>query len=119
VDADDFRVNGENASDFSNLVDNGLVRVTMPLPVNVRLVDPVTGLPSNETSVDLWRAVMPVLNVVITGLDDVLPIWPPGAPRVPSWVRTPTVRIGKVVINVMRGLPHYKSRRRADCSRRR
>ena len=82
VDADDFRVSGERASDFSNLVDNGLVRVTMPLPVNVRLVDPVTGLPSNETSVDLWRAVMPVLNVVITGPDDVLPIWPPGTPRV-------------------------------------
>jgi cytochrome c peroxidase len=82
VDADDFRVNGDNASDFSNLVDNGLVRVTMPLPLNVKVVDPVTGLPSNETSVDLWRAVMPVLNVVITGPDDVLPIWPPGAPRV-------------------------------------
>src|SRR6266536_5533717 len=65
VDADDFRVNGDNASDFSNLVENGLVRVTMPLPVNVRLVDPATGLPSNDTSVDLWRAVMPVLNVAI------------------------------------------------------
>jgi len=83
VDADDFRANGESASDFSNLVDNGLVRVAMPLPVNVRLVDPATALPSNDTSVDLWRAVMPVLNVVITGPDDVLPIWPPGAPRVP------------------------------------
>ena len=42
VDADDFRVNGDAASDFSNLVDNGLVRVTMPLPLNVRLIDPVT-----------------------------------------------------------------------------
>jgi len=81
VDADDFRVNGDSARDFSNLVENGLVRVTMPLPVNVRLVDPATGLPSNETFVDLWRAVMPVLNVAITGPDSVLPIWPPGAPR--------------------------------------
>ena len=89
VDADDFRVNGENASDFSNLVENGLVRVTMPLPPNVRLIDPVTGLPSNETSIDLWRAVMPVLNVAITGPDDVLPIWPPGVPRVPIMGQDP------------------------------
>ena len=36
VDADDFRVNGNNARDFSNLVENGLVRVTMPLPLNVK-----------------------------------------------------------------------------------
>ena len=88
VDADDFRVNGDNASDFSNLVENGLVRVTMPLPVNVRLVDPATGLPSNDTSVDLWRAVMPVLNVAISGPDGVLPIWPP-APRVPIMDQDP------------------------------
>ena len=89
VDADDFRVNGDSARDFSNLVENGLVRVTMPLPVNVRLVDPATGLPSNETFVDLWRAVMPVLNVAITGPDGVLPIWPPGAPRAPIMGQDP------------------------------
>ena len=83
VDADDFRVNGDQASDFSNLVENGLVRVTMPLPANVRLIDPATGQPSDETEVDLWRAVMPVLNVAITGPDEVDPIWPPGVPRVP------------------------------------
>lgn len=83
VDADDFRINGDNAIDFSNLVDNGLIRVTMPLPLNVKLIDPVTGQPSDETAVDLWRAVMPVLNVAITGPDGVLPIWPPGAPRPP------------------------------------
>ena len=83
VDADDFRINGPNATDFSNLVENGLIRVTMPLPLNVRLIDPISGLPSNETSVDLWRAVMPVLNVAITGPDGVLPIWPPGVPRTP------------------------------------
>jgi cytochrome c peroxidase len=82
VDADDFRVNGDKASDFSNLVENGLVRVTMPLPANVKLIDPSTGQPSDETEVDLWRAVMPVLNVAITGADFTLPIWPPGAPRV-------------------------------------
>src|SRR6476620_3509094 len=68
--------------DFSNLVDNGLVRVTLPLPPNVQLLDPVTGQPTNETSTDLFRAVMPVMNVAITGPDGVVPIWPP-APRVP------------------------------------
>jgi cytochrome c peroxidase len=82
VDADDFRVNGDKAKDFSNLVQNGLVRVTMPLPPNVKLIDPATGQPSDETWVDLWRAVMPLRNVAITGPDNVLPIWPP-APRVP------------------------------------
>jgi len=88
VDADDFRINGENATDYSNLTENGLVRVTMPLPLNVRLIDPVTGQPSGETSVDLWRAVMPVLNVAITGPDNVLPIWPPAA-RVPIMGQDP------------------------------
>jgi hypothetical protein len=77
VDADDFREKGENARDFSNLVTNGLVRVTMPLPPNVRLIDPATGQVSNETSVDLWRAVMPVFNVAITGPDNVAPLWAP------------------------------------------
>ncbi len=89
VDADDFRVNGDTASDFSNLVENGLVRVTMPLPLNVKLIDPATGQPSDETTVDLWRAVMPVMNVAITGPDAVLPTWPPGAPRVPIMGQDP------------------------------
>jgi hypothetical protein len=89
VDADDFRVNGDNADDFSNLVENGLVRVTMPLPPNVRLIDPVSGQPTQESSVDLWRAVMPVLNVAISGPDGVLPVWPPGAPRHPIMGQDP------------------------------
>jgi cytochrome c peroxidase len=89
VDADDFHVNGDNANDFSNLVENGLVRVTMPLPLNVKLIDLATGQPTDETSVDLWRAVMPVLNVSITGPDGVLPIWPSGAPRVPIMGQDP------------------------------
>ena len=82
IDADDFRQNGANASNYSNLVENGLVRITMPLPANVRLIDSATGQPSDETFVDLWRAVMPVLNVAITGADDVDPLWP-DVPRVP------------------------------------
>jgi cytochrome c peroxidase len=88
VDADDFQLNGDNASDFSNLVENGLVRVTMPLPLNVKLIDPSTGQPSDETSVDLWRAVMPVLNVAISGPDGVAPTWPP-APRIPILGQNP------------------------------
>ncbi len=32
IDADDFRTNGEYASDFSNLRQNGLVRITFTLP---------------------------------------------------------------------------------------
>ena len=89
IDADDFRENGANANDYSNLVDNGLVRVTMPLPRNVVLIDPSTGQPSSETSVDLWRAVIPVFNVAITGPDGQLPVWPPGAPRVPIMGQDP------------------------------
>ena len=60
VDADDFRTNGENASDFSNLVENGLVRVTMPLPANVKLLNPATNEPLPQNFVDLWRAVQPI-----------------------------------------------------------
>jgi cytochrome c peroxidase len=89
VDADDFRVNGDSATDFTNLVKNGLIRVTMPLPLNVKLVDPVTGEVTNESSVDLWRAVMPIPNIAITGPDGVLPIWPPGAPRPPIMGQDP------------------------------
>ena len=83
VDADDFRTNGDSASDFSNLVENGLVRVTMPLPANVKLLDPVSNLPLPQNFVDLWRAVQPIADVAITGPDGVLPIHPPGAPRSP------------------------------------
>lgn len=88
VDADDFRENGPNASDYSNLVENGLVRVTMPLPANVRLIDPATGQPSDEIFVDLWRAVMPVFNVAITGPNHVEPIWP-DVPRLPIMGQDP------------------------------
>jgi cytochrome c peroxidase len=83
VDADDFRTNGENANDYSNLVENGLVRVTMPLPKNVKLLDPITLQPLAQDFVDLWRAVQPIENVAITGPDGVFPIHPPGAPRTP------------------------------------
>lgn len=67
IDADDFRVNGDQAHDFSNLRKNALIRIVFPLPPNVRLVDPTTNLPSAETSVDVWRSVPSVENVALTG----------------------------------------------------
>jgi cytochrome c peroxidase len=77
IDADDFRTNGDNASDFSNLRQNGLVRITFPLPANIRLIDPLTNAPSAETFVDVWRSVPTVNDVALTGPDDVNP-WPRG-----------------------------------------
>jgi len=79
IDADDFRTNGENAADFSNLRENGLIRITFPLPSNIRLIDPATQLPSSETFVDLWRMVPTVNNVALTGPDGVNP-----SPRGPN-----------------------------------
>jgi mono/diheme cytochrome c family protein len=67
IDADDFRVNGDQASDFSNLRKNGLVRIVLPLPPNVRLIDPTTNQPSAEATVDVWRSVPSVQNVALTG----------------------------------------------------
>ena len=83
IDADDFRVNGSSASDFSNLRENGLVRVTMPLPANVKLIDPATNAVSDETSIDVWRAVPSVFNVKLTGPDAGIP-----------WARGPNVNGG-------------------------
>jgi len=73
IDADDFRVNGDAASDYSNLRQNGLVRIAFELPPNIRLIDPVTNLPSAETFVDVWRSVPSVNNVALTGPDDLNP----------------------------------------------
>jgi cytochrome c peroxidase len=77
IDADDFRVNGARASDFGNLRENGLIRITFPLPPNIRLIDPATNAVSEETSVDVWRAVPSVMNVKLTGADGTNP-WPRG-----------------------------------------
>jgi cytochrome c peroxidase len=77
IDADDFRVNGQAASDYGNLRQNGLIRITFPLPPNIRLIDPATNAPSNETLVDVWRMVPSVNDVRITGNDGVNP-WPRG-----------------------------------------
>jgi cytochrome c peroxidase len=77
IDADDFRTNGQAASDYSNLRQNGLVRITFALPSNIRLIDPATNLPSNETFVDVWRMVPTVNDVKLTGNDGENP-WPRG-----------------------------------------
>ena len=75
IDADDFRTNGASASDYSNLRQNALIRISLPLPANVRLIDPVTNLPSSETFVDLWRGVPTVENVKLSGPDNQTPVW--------------------------------------------
>jgi cytochrome c peroxidase len=75
IDADDFRANGESASDFANLRENGLIRITFGLPPNVKLVDPSTNAASSETFVDVWRAVPTVNDVKLTGADGQNP-WP-------------------------------------------
>ena len=85
IDADDFRVNGAAARDFTNLTQNGLVRVTIPLPANVKLLDcgaavpcPATARPTGETVADVWRAVPSILDVDITGPDGADPLYARG-----------------------------------------
>jgi cytochrome c peroxidase len=80
IDADDFRTNGENASDFTTLRQHGLIRIEMPLPSGIRLIDPETKLVSGETSVDVWRMVPSVNDVALTGADGANP-WPRGPNR--------------------------------------
>ncbi|MEO8752267.1 MAG: c-type cytochrome [Casimicrobiaceae bacterium] len=85
IDANDFRINGAAAHDFTNLTQNGLVRVTIPLPANVRLLDcgskipcPAAALPTNETVADVWRSVPSIFDVSITGPDGAGPAWARG-----------------------------------------
>jgi mono/diheme cytochrome c family protein len=78
IDADDFRTNGAAASDFSNLRQNGLIRITFTLPPKMKLIDPATNLPSSETVVDVWRAVPSVFDVKLSGPDGQLPVWARG-----------------------------------------
>lgn len=85
IDADDFRVNGSAARDFTNLTTHGLVRVTIPLPANVKLLDcgatvpcPASARPTAETEADVWRATPTILDVRITGPDGQAPAWTRG-----------------------------------------
>jgi cytochrome c peroxidase len=77
IDADDFRTNGQNATDFTNLRRNGLIRVVLPLPLNIRLIDPATNQPSGDLVADVWRAVPSVNDVKLTGPDGIN-AWPRG-----------------------------------------
>ena len=67
IDADDFRTNGDAASDYTNLRENALVRITFPLPPNMRLIDPLTNQPSDDKFVDVWRSVPTINDVALTG----------------------------------------------------
>ena len=103
IDADDFRINGENASDYSNLRENGLVRITFPLPSNIKLIDPATNAPSDETFVDVWRMVPTVNDVKLTGPDNANP-----------WFRGPN-NTGGYQLDGRVGR-HFRSRRSARSS---
>jgi cytochrome c peroxidase len=88
IDADDFRVNGATARDYTNLTQNGLIRVTLPLPANVKLLDcgatvpcPASARPTSETVADVWRSVPSILDAKITGPDGADPGWPRGPNR--------------------------------------
>jgi cytochrome c peroxidase len=81
TDADDFRTNGAAAHDFTNLTQNALVRVSILLPANVKLLDcgaaipcPASARPTSETVADVWRAVPSILDVKITGPDALAPV---------------------------------------------
>ena len=88
IDADDLRSNGAAAHDYTNLIENGLVRVTIPLPPNVKLLDcgsavpcPESALPTDETVADVWRSVPSIFDVNITGPDGIAPFAPRGPNR--------------------------------------
>jgi hypothetical protein len=93
IDADDYDTNGANASDYSNLRQNGLFRVRLPLPSNIKLVDPASCLTdgvaapcdtattyalSTATFTDVWRSVPSVFNVKLSGHDPQTAAWPRG-----------------------------------------
>lgn len=93
IDADDYVTNGDAASDYGNLRHNGLIRVRLALPANMKVVDPTSctteGLPapcdiaatyavSTAAFTDVWRAVPSVLNVSLTGNDGKPSVWPRG-----------------------------------------
>jgi hypothetical protein len=93
IDADDFDTNGDAATDYSNLRQNGLIRVRLPLPANFKLVDPsscstdgvaapcdtaITYALSPATTTDVWRSVPSVFDVKLTGYDAQTPAWPRG-----------------------------------------
>ncbi|MEO6744277.1 MAG: c-type cytochrome [Caldimonas sp.] len=82
IDANDFRLLGAAARDFTNLLQNGLVRVVIPLPSNMKLLDcgatvpcPPSAQPTAETVADVWRAVPSILDASISGPDGVAPSW--------------------------------------------
>lgn len=93
IDADDFDASGDAATDYSSLRQNGLIRIRLPLPANIKLVDPAscetggTAAPcataetyalSAATTTDVWRAVPSVVNVALTGPESSGSTWPRG-----------------------------------------
>ena len=69
IDADDFRIHGANASDYTTLRRNGLIRITFAAAAE-RQADRPGHQPSiGRGVVDVWRAVPSVTNVALTGPD--------------------------------------------------
>ena len=73
IDADDFRTNGENASDFSNLRENGLVRITFPLPANMSSSIRSRAIVRSKRSWTCGASVPTVNDVKLTGPDGINP----------------------------------------------
>jgi cytochrome c peroxidase len=84
IDADDFRTNGQNASDFTTLREMALVRVTIQLNgpggnANAEVLDPVTG--TWGRTADVWRATPSIMDVKLTGADGANPWLPTPSPN--------------------------------------
>ncbi len=60
--------------DFSNLRQNGLIRVVFPLPPNIKLIDPATNAPSGETIGRRLAHGAGRNDVKLTGPDGVNPV---------------------------------------------
>ena len=109
VDADDFRVNGDKATDFSNLVENGLVRVTMPLPPNVRLIDSTCATPIRCSAQRLMRrsSISGERSCRCTTSRSPVPMACRQSGRQclvsRSWASSPTDRIFRAATSTMRG----------------
>ena len=86
VDADDFRIQRRERPRFQQSAaerpDSDHVRSRSP--AKIRLIDPATNQPSNETEVDVWRMVPTVNDVKLTGDDGENP-WPRG-PEPDRWL---------------------------------
>lgn len=74
LDADDYRTNGADAQNYTLLRKLALIRITFPLPSNTRLIDTDRNQLTDESSIDVWRAVPAIQDVALTGPDGQNPV---------------------------------------------